>query len=68
VIYHLFVLWQKLVQKVDAMGILVQELGLPRLWLPFLYQVQNHDRSPITRKEVVKVSRRRGEEGIDDTD
>jgi hypothetical protein len=48
VIYHLFVLRQKLVQKVDAMSILVQELRFSRLWLPFLYQIQNYDWCPIT--------------------
>ena len=48
VIYHLFLLRQKLVQKVDAMSILVQELGLSRLWLSLLYQIQNHDWCPIT--------------------
>ena len=50
------------------MSILVQELGLSRLRLSFLYQIQNHDRSPITREEVVKVPCGRSEKRINDTD
>jgi hypothetical protein len=50
------------------MSVLVQKLRLSRLWFALLDQVQYHDRGPISRKEVVKVSCSSGEEWIDDAD
>ena len=68
VVHHFFALGEKLVQEVHAVGVLVEELGFPRLRLAFLDKIQDHNRRAVSRKQVIKVPRSGGEKWVDDTD
>lgn len=67
-IHHLLLRWQKLVEVLDTLRVLIQQLRFAWDGFAFLDEVEDGDGRAVALEEVVEVLRRGGEEWVDDTD
>ena len=57
-----------MIEVLDALRVLVEELGFARDGLASLDEVEDHDGGAITAEEVVEVAGGGAVEGVDDVD